>query len=67
MDGWIKKVWHISNGILLSKKKKKRERERNPAICATWFDLEGIMLSKMSDKDKCHMISLTYGIYKKIT
>ena len=23
MDGWIKKVWHISNGILLSKKKKK--------------------------------------------
>ena len=46
-------MWYISNGILLSKKKKKREREREilPFV-TTWFDLEGIMLSKMSDKDK---------------
>ena len=49
MDGWIKKVWYISNGILFSKKE--REREILPFV-TTWFDLEGIMLSKMSDKDK---------------
>jgi len=46
-----------------AKKKKKKEREEEilPFV-TTWFDLEGIMLSKMSDKDKYHMISLTYGI-----
>lgn len=29
----------------------------------TWMDLEGIMLSEESQtgKDKCYMISLTYG------
>ena len=58
-----KESWYISNGILFSKKKKKREREReiNPAICDNMVCLEGFMLSKMSDKDKYHMISLTYG------
>ena len=32
----------------------------------TWIDLEGIMLSEISqtEKDKCQMISLTCGIYK---
>lgn len=62
MDGWIKKVWYISNGILFSKKKKKKEEEEILPFVTTRFDLEGIMLSKMSDKDKYHMISLTYGI-----
>ena len=41
MDGWIKKVWYISNGILFSKKKKEkgeREREILPFV-TTWFDL----------------------------
>lgn len=28
--------------------------------------LEGIMLSEISQKDKYHMISLTYGIFKKL-
>ena len=33
----------------------------------TWMDLEGIMLSEISqtEKDKCFMISLTCGILKK--
>ena len=63
IDGWMdKKVWYISNGILLSKREREREREKEilPFV-TTWFDLEGIMLRKMSDKDKNHMISLTYG------
>jgi len=29
IDGWMdKKVWYISNGILLSKRERERERER---------------------------------------
>ena len=33
----------------------------------TWMDLMGIMLSEISQtkKDKCQMISLIYGIFKK--
>ena len=53
IDGWMdKKVWYISNGILLSKREREREREKEilPFV-TTWFDLEGIMLRKMSDKD----------------
>ena len=34
------------------------------ASMTTWMDLEGIMLSEISqsEKDKCHMISLICGI-----
>ena len=53
IDGQMdKKVWYISNGILLSKKKKKKREGEILPFVTTWFDLEGIMLSKMSDKDK---------------
>ena len=47
------------NGILLSHKK----NEIFP-FAATWMDLEGIMLSEISqtEKDKYHMISLVCGI-----
>ena len=33
-------------------------------FAATWMDLETIILSEVSqkEKDKCHMISLIYGI-----
>ena len=31
-------------------------------FAATWIDLEGIMLSEMSKKDKSFMIALTCGI-----
>ena len=53
---------YICNGILLSHKKK----EILP-FATTWMDLEGIMLSKISqtEKDKYCMISLIWGLLKK--
>ena len=40
------------------------EKEGNPAICKTWMELEGIMLSELSqtEKDKNCMMSLICGI-----
>ena len=29
---------------------------------ATWIDLEIIILSEVTQKDKCHVISLTFGM-----
>ena len=50
------------NGILLSHKR----NEIMPSA-ATWMDLEIIILSKVSqkEKEKYHMISLTCGILSK--
>ena len=60
-DEWIKKMWHIyiDNGLLLNIKK----NEIMP-FAATWMDLEIIILSEVSqkEKDKYHMILLIYGI-----
>ena len=52
-------VVHIYNGISLSHKK----NEILP-FATTWMDLEGIILSKISqtEKDKYHVISLIFGI-----
>ena len=52
-------VVHIYNGILLSHKK----NEIMPFV-ATWMDLEIIILSEVSqkEKDKYHMISFMCGI-----
>ena len=49
----------IHNGILVSPKKNKIM-----SFAATWMELENLMLSEMSqkDKDKYHMISLITGI-----
>ena len=55
---WMDKVdvAHIYNEILLSLKM----NEIMPF--ATWMDLEMIILSEVSQKDKYHMISLLYRI-----
>ena len=52
-------VVHTYDGILLSHKK----NEIMP-FATTWVDLEGIMLSEISqtEKDKYCMLSLIYGI-----
>ena len=49
-------VAHIHNGILLSHKKRIN-------FATTWMDLEGIMLSEISqtEKDKYCMVSLICG------
>ena len=48
---------YIHNGILLSHKK----NDIMP-FAATWMELETLILSEMSQKDKYHMISLITGI-----
>ena len=61
IDEWIRRcgIHYTHNGILLSIKKD----EILPFV-TTWMDLEGIMLSEISqtEKDKYHMISLICGI-----
>ena len=76
MDEWIKTLWyiyphiyayirthtHTHNEILFSHKK-----ECNLAIYDDMDDLEGIMLSEISqtEKDNYHMIPYIHGIYKQ--
>ena len=50
-------VVHIYNGILLSQKK----NEIIP-FAVTWLQLEIIILSEISQKEKYHVISLICGI-----
>ena len=62
INRWMDKkdVVHMYNGILLSHK-----NEWNNAFAATWMQLEIIILSEVSqkEKDKYHMISLICGIW----
>ena len=55
-EEWIKKMWYIYTMEYYSAIKK----ERKNAICATWLDLEMIILSEVSQKkkDKGSRISL---------
>ena len=57
-DDWVKKMWYINTMEYYSTIKK---NEIIP-FAATWMDLEIIILSEISQKDKYHMISLICGI-----
>ena len=59
-DEWIKKMWYIYTMEYYSAIK----RNEIMSFAATWMDLEIIILSKVSqkEKDKYHMISLICGI-----
>lgn len=65
IDEWIQKMWCVytkrDNDILFSHK-----RKEILLFAIIWMDLEGIMISEISqtEKDKYHMISLTSGIHK---
>jgi len=56
---WIKKMWFIYTMNYYSARKKKKIMPFE----ATWMELETIILSEVSpkEKDKCHMISLVSG------
>jgi len=58
MNG-LRRCTYIYNGILLSHKK-----NEIMAFAATWMQLEILILSEVSqkEKDKYHIISLTCGI-----
>ena len=58
VNEWIKKLVHLHNGILHS-----RRKEGAYTFTAAWMDLESIMLSEISQtvKDTHHMISPING------
>ena len=59
-DDWIRKMWYIYTTEYYSAIKK----DDIMPFAATWMELETLILSEMSqkDKDKYHMISLITGI-----
>ena len=59
-DEWVKKMWYIYTLEYYSAIKKNEIM----SFSATWMDLEIIILSEVSqkEKDKYHMISLICGI-----
>ena len=59
-DEWIKKMWYIYKMEYYTAIKKNKIMP----FAATWMQLEIIMLSEVSqkEKEKYHMISLTCGI-----
>ena len=61
-DEWIKMTWYIYTMEYYSATKKKEM-----SFAATWMDLEISILSEVNhtEKDKYHMISLIWGIFKK--
>ena len=60
VDEWMKKMWYIYTTEYYSAIRKKQILP----FATTWMELEGIMLSEISqaEKDKCQMISLIYGV-----
>ena len=60
MTDWIRKMWYIYPMEYYSAIKKKKIMP----FAATWMDMEIIILSEVSqkEKDKYHMISFICGI-----
>ena len=60
VDEWIKKMWYI---YTMEHYSAIRRKQILP-FATTWMELEGIMLSEISqaEKDKCQMISLICGV-----
>ena len=56
-DEWIKKMWYIFKMEYYSAIKKNKIMP----FAATWMELETLILSEVSQKDKCHMTSLISG------
>ena len=59
-DEWIKKMWFIYTTEYYSAIR----NDEYPPFASTWMELEGIMLSEISqtEKDNYHMVSLICGI-----
>jgi len=59
MDEWIKKMWFLYTTEYYSAIRK----DECPSFASTWMELEGIMLSEISqaEKDSYHMVSLICG------
>ena len=60
VDEWIKKMWYIYTMEYYSAIRRKQILQ----FATTWMELEGIMLSEISqaEKDKYQMISLICGV-----
>ena len=59
-DEWIKKMWFMYTMEYYSAIRK----DKYPPFASTWMELEGIMLSEISqsEKDKHYMVSFIRGI-----
>ena len=63
-DEWIKKMWCMYICIYTMEYYSAIKKNEIMAFAATWMDLEGIMLSEISqtEKDKYCMLSLICGL-----
>ena len=59
-DDWIRKMWYIYTMEYYSAIK----NNKIMAFAATWMEIETLILSEVSqkEKDRHHMISLIYGV-----
>ena len=59
-DEWIKKLWSMYTMEYYSAFR----NDKYPTFASTWMELEGIMLSEISqsEKDKHYMVSFIWGI-----
>ena len=60
IDEWIKKMWSMYTMEYYSAIR----NDKYPPFASTWMELEGIMLSEVSqsEKDKHYMVSFIWGI-----